>query len=106
MKALLRLGLRVGLPFVGQDLNVTEGRPPEVLPWPPPWGWSTGFIATPRTVGRQPSHRVRPAFLKFLPKVWEGAIAPRVAWAETSIRRFAPEGSRIVAYLEDSYGFV
>ncbi len=28
----LRLGLRVGCPFVGQDLNVTDGRPPEVFP--------------------------------------------------------------------------
>lgn len=24
--------LRVGCPFVGQDLKVTEGRPPEVFP--------------------------------------------------------------------------
>ena len=38
MKLLLRLGFRVGLPLVGQDLNVTEGRPPEVLPCPPPCG--------------------------------------------------------------------
>ncbi len=28
----LRLTLRVGCPLVGQDLKVTEGRPPEVLP--------------------------------------------------------------------------
>jgi len=34
----LRLGLRVGCPFVGQDLKVTDGRPPEVFPCPPPWG--------------------------------------------------------------------
>ncbi len=32
MKAQRRLELRVGCPFVGQDLKVTEGRPPEVLP--------------------------------------------------------------------------
>src|SRR5271157_1366239 len=31
------------------------------LPSPPPYGWSTGFIALPRTVGRMPSHRERPA---------------------------------------------
>src|SRR5262245_44169896 len=36
-------------------------RPPEDLPSPPPIGWSTGFIATPRTLGRRPSQRVRPA---------------------------------------------
>ena len=38
----------------------TGCRPPEVLPSPPPSGWSTGFIATPRTCGRLPSHRLRP----------------------------------------------
>src|SRR5690606_21996721 len=29
----------------------TGGRPPDVLPSPPPSGWSTGFMATPRTFG-------------------------------------------------------
>src|SRR3989442_6465806 len=38
------------------------GRPPDVLPSPPPSGWSTGFIATPRTRGLRPSQRVLPAF--------------------------------------------
>src|SRR5207245_7786759 len=38
------------------------GRPPELLPSPPPSGWSTGFIATPRTRGLRPSQRVLPAF--------------------------------------------
>src|SRR6476469_4080007 len=37
------------------------GRPPELLPSPPPSGWSTGFIATPRTLGRLPSQRLLPA---------------------------------------------
>lgn len=31
------------------------------LPRPPPCGWSQAFMATPRTVGRMPSHRDRPA---------------------------------------------
>src|SRR5438093_5899132 len=35
--------------------------PPEDLPSPPPIGWSTGFIATPRTLGLRPSQRMRPA---------------------------------------------
>src|SRR5690606_23671245 len=39
----------------------TGGRPPEVLPSPPPSGWSTGFIATPRTCGRRPFQRFLPA---------------------------------------------
>jgi Gnt-I system high-affinity gluconate transporter len=33
----------------------------QVLPSPPPCGWSTGFIATPLTVGRIPIQRFRPA---------------------------------------------
>src|SRR5256886_6870556 len=37
------------------------GRPPDVLPSPPPSGWSTGFIATPRTRGMRPSQRLLPA---------------------------------------------
>src|SRR5918996_4438916 len=36
-------------------------RPPEAFPSPPPRGWSTGFIATPRTEGRFPFQRLRPA---------------------------------------------
>src|SRR6185295_15029671 len=36
-------------------------RPPEDLPSPPPSGWSTGFIATPRTDGRLRCQRARPA---------------------------------------------
>src|ERR1035437_9801621 len=31
------------------------------LPSPPPYGWSTGFIAVPRTVGRIPFQRLLPA---------------------------------------------
>ena len=30
----------------------TAGRPPDVRPSPPPSGWSTGFMATPRVCGR------------------------------------------------------
>jgi hypothetical protein len=48
-------------PFVGFPQGVTEDRPPEVLPSPPPCGWSIGFIATPRTWGRLFNHRDRPA---------------------------------------------
>ena len=41
--------------------GVTGWRPPEVLPSPPPCGWSTGFMTTPRLCGRLPSQRLRPA---------------------------------------------
>ena len=37
------------------------GRPIPVLPSPPPCGWSFGFITEPRTVGRIPMWRLRPA---------------------------------------------
>jgi hypothetical protein len=43
--------------LVGFPQGDTEGLPPFVRPSPPPWGWSTGFIATPRTMGRLPNHR-------------------------------------------------
>lgn len=29
----------------------------------PPWGWSTGFIATPRTLGFSPYERQNPLFV-------------------------------------------
>src|SRR5215469_5069029 len=57
----VRLLLRVLKPRVGWPHGVTGWRPPDVLPSPPPCGWSTGFIATPRTLGRLPSHRDLPA---------------------------------------------
>src|SRR5262245_27870865 len=53
--------LRVLKPRVGWPHGVTGCRPPEVLPSPPPCGWSTGFMETPRLWGVLPIHRVRPA---------------------------------------------
>src|SRR5271155_3185398 len=53
--------LRVLRPLVGLPHGVTGWRPPEVRPSPPPCGWSTGFIATPRLCGFLPSQRLRPA---------------------------------------------
>ena len=41
---------RVRLPLVGLPHGVTGWRPPEERPSPPPCGWSTGFMATPRTL--------------------------------------------------------
>ena len=54
------------LPFLrvrpsGLPHGDTGWRPPELLPSPPPSGWSTGFMATPRTCGRLPFQRLRPA---------------------------------------------
>src|SRR5262249_59366388 len=53
--------VRVFLPLVGKPHGVTGWRPPDVRPSPPPWGWSTGFMATPRLCGRLPNQRLRPA---------------------------------------------
>ena len=41
------------------------GCPPDALPSPPPIGWSTGFMATPRTRGLLPIQRNLPAFPDF-----------------------------------------
>src|SRR5215813_8156623 len=57
----LRLLLRVLKPRVFWPHGVTGCRPPEVLPSPPPCGWSTGFILTPRLCGVLPIQRFLPA---------------------------------------------
>src|SRR5207245_3711313 len=61
MNLSVRLLLRVLYPRVGWPQGVTGCRPPEVLPSPPPCGWSTGFIETPRLCGRFRCQRARPA---------------------------------------------
>src|SRR5262245_13392561 len=61
MNLLVRLFLRVFLPLVGKPQGETGWRPPEVRPSPPPWGWSIGFIVTPRLCGMRPIQRMRPA---------------------------------------------
>src|SRR5258708_28661640 len=58
----VRLLFLVLYPLVGCPHGVPGCLPPEVLPSPPPCGWSTGFIETPRLCGRFPSQRERPAF--------------------------------------------
>src|SRR5260370_29938940 len=58
MNFVVDLFLRVFLLLVLTPHGVTGCRPPRVRP---PSGWSTGFIASPRTWPRQPIQRVRPA---------------------------------------------
>ena len=73
------------------------GGPAVVEPSPPPCGWSTGFIATPRVCGRTPRWRLRPALpiLTF----WCSAlpITPTVARHSARTRRISPDGRRSVA---------
>src|SRR6476661_1887841 len=88
----VRLLLRVLKPRVGWPHGVTGCRPPDVLPSPPPCGWSTGFMATPRLCGDLPSHRLRPAlpnetFLCSMLPSW-----PTVAMQFTATLRISPEG--------------
>src|SRR5678815_3581815 len=59
---LVRLFVRVLRPLAFWPHGDTGcGLPWPDLPSPPPCGWSTGFMAWPRTVGRMPSQRLAPA---------------------------------------------
>src|SRR6185369_14675273 len=62
MNLSVRLLTRVVRPLVFWPQGDTGcGLPWPDLPSPPPCGWSTGFMARPRTVGRMPSQRLAPA---------------------------------------------
>src|SRR6202020_2157481 len=90
---LVRLLLRVLNPRVGCPQGVTGWRPPEVLPSPPPCGWSTGFMATPRFTGFLPSHILRPA-LPMATFSWSTLpICPMVAMQSINTLRVSPEGN-------------
>src|SRR5215467_11618149 len=83
----VRLLLRVLNPRVGWPQGVTGWRPPEVLPSPPPCGWSTGFMATPRLTGFLPIHILRPA-LPIATFSWSTLpICPTVAMQSMSTLR-------------------
>src|SRR5688500_7120412 len=90
---------RVRRPMAGLPHLVFGGMPVGCLPSPPPCGWSFGFIAEPRTVGRLPMWRARPA----LPIFWFSwsrlLTCPTVAMHSTRTRRTSPDGSRMVAKL-------
>src|SRR5260221_8363735 len=78
----------------GFPQGLTGCRPPELLPSPPPSGWSTGFIATPRTDGRRPFHRLRPALPSLMLPSSELPTPPVVARQVASTRLFSLGGSR------------
>src|SRR5437016_2639157 len=88
-------GLRVRPSFLPQGL--VGWRPPLDLPSPPPSGWSTGFMATPRTLGRLPSQRLRPALPKDTSSCSAFPTSPTVAMHFASTNRISPDGSRSVA---------
>src|SRR5712691_6709033 len=89
------LGLRVRPSFFPHGL--TGWRPPLDLPSPPPNGWSTGFMATPRTEGRFPRHRFLPALPHDTSSRSGLPTSPTVARQRASTSRISPEGMRTVA---------
>src|ERR1700756_5990761 len=82
----------------GLPHGLTGWRPPELLPSPPPSGWSTGFMATPRTDGRLPFQRFRPALPSLMLPCSALPTSPTVARHSTLTRRISPEGMRRAAY--------
>src|SRR6185295_2850715 len=97
MNCEVRLLLRVFAPLVGTPHGLTGWRPPDVLPSPPPCGWSIGFIATPRTVGRTPRLLVAPAFPSDLRLCSELLTSPIVARHSDRIFLISPERNLTVA---------
>src|ERR1700722_6975879 len=83
----------------GLPHGLTVCRPPEVLPSPPPMGWSIGFIATPLTLGRRPFQRLRPALPSLMLPCSALLISPTVAPQFASTSRISPDGIRSWAYL-------
>src|SRR5699024_2806224 len=67
---------------------------PEVRPSPPPCGWSIGFITTPRTDGRLPFQRMRPALPQLMFDCSALPTSPTVARQRASTLRISPEGIR------------
>src|SRR3990167_1958337 len=68
-------------------------KPIGLWPSPPPCGWSIGFMALPRTDGRMPRWRLRPALpiLTYIQSVLE--TWPTVASELPGILRISPDGS-------------
>src|SRR5690606_37779915 len=87
--------LRVFLPS-GSPHGDTGGRPPDVLPSPPPSGWSIGFIATPRTRGRRPRHRFAPALPMLRSSCSTFPTCPIVARHSLRTMRTSVDGRRSV----------
>src|SRR3989440_3744815 len=90
--------LRVRRPRAGLPHGVLGLPPGPVLPSPPPCGWSTGFMVDPRTVGRLPSQRERPALPPDSFSCSRLPTCPMVAEHSTLTRRSSPEGIRTAAY--------
>src|SRR5512147_2861884 len=92
--------LRVLRPLVFLPQGDTGcGLPCPDLPSPPPCGWSTGFIARPRTVGRMPRQRLLPALPIRIDELSMFETWPTTALQSMRTWRTSPDGMRIWAYL-------
>src|ERR1700728_398344 len=78
----------------GLPHGLTGWRPPELLPSPPPSGGSTGLMATPRTEGRLPFPRFRPALPSLMLPCSALPTSPIVARQVASTSRISPDGMR------------
>src|SRR6185503_8619326 len=86
--------LRVLTPSLLPHLSTTL-RPPRVRP---PCGWSTGFMTSPRTFGRQPSQRVVPALPRDTSSCSALPTSPIVPRHKPWIMRISVEAMRTVTY--------
>src|SRR5213593_1877498 len=94
MSESLSLRRRVLRPLVILPHGEQGCLPPDDLPSPPPIGWSTGFIATPRTLPSRPFQRRRPA-LPYDMFSWSRLPTwPTTALQFTWNLRTSPEGRR------------
>src|ERR1700682_2454766 len=85
---------RVFTPSLLPHLSTTL-RPPRVRP---PCGWSTGFMTSPRTLGRTPSQRLLPAFPCDSSSCSALPTVPTVARQLPCTRRISVEAMRSVTY--------
>src|SRR5437868_1127003 len=94
----VRLLRRVLNPLLCTPHGDTGGCAAAVRPSPPPCGWSIGFIATPRTVGRTPRQRLRPALPIDSRLCSALPTSPMVARQSMCTLRISPERSLSCAY--------
>src|SRR6187549_2783760 len=75
--------------MAGLPHGVLGGIPVGDLPSPPPCGWSRGFMTTPRTSGRWPRWRARPA----LPRFWF-SWSRLLTWPTVAMQRIGTRRTR------------
>ncbi len=63
---------------------------------PPPWGWSTGFVATPRTIGRLPNHQFCLALWSLCLPWRRLDTIPMVAQHQESMSLSTPKGNHTI----------